>query len=88
MKEVFNGVVKKELLNAGSKSEGEYVGLVTDNGQFFPLRIKGENPFSSSKLEDFLGKTVSVEGTIYSSELFVDSASDIKVQPRPPKSRL
>ncbi len=77
----FTGVVKRETVNAGSKSEHEAVVLDTGKGPHLKLRIANGNPFHDPALDAFVGKRISVEGVPGSGLPFImiDSVADITV---------
>ncbi len=71
----FTGIVEKEPVMKGSKSEHNAHVLKTDNNTF-KLRTPGGNPFHETVFDDYLGKKVTVEGIRKISYLQVH---DIKV---------
>jgi hypothetical protein len=83
-KQTLTGTVERRRINIGSKSERDAIVIMLDNHQapHFELRIKGQHPFEVHKdLEGFVGKRVSVTGTLGSGvlALFVDKLTDIAV---------
>lgn len=80
-KSTFTGVVRRERVNVGSKSEHEAVVLDTGAGPHLKLRLNRGNPFHDPALDAFVGMRVTLEGVAGSGLPFVmvDSVADIKV---------
>jgi hypothetical protein len=74
--ETFTGVVAKEKVMRGSKSERVTLVLKTASWEL-PLRRRGGDPFYDSYFEDFIGKKVKVEGVKKISYLQVH---DIRIE--------
>lgn len=81
MKEVFNGIVQKKLLNPGSRSEQASVVLHTNDGKDLSIRINGHNPFSDPELDNLVGQRVSIQGTLYNNAVFAEKMEDISIEP-------
>lgn len=83
-KKVFNGVVKRKTLNAGSKNEHSAIVLKTAT-QTFKLNLKGDNPFENKGLAHLVDSTVKIEGRTMGSTLFIQDKADIQVINPPPR---
>ena len=68
----YRGLVIKELVAVGSKSEHEAV-MLEMNGDRLELRRMGANPFHDTMLDQLVGKDVEIEGYIYNGKLIVTS---------------
>lgn len=79
----YTGTVTKQTVAKGSKSEHQGVVLQADDGTFLRLRIDGNNPFRDPALDAFVGKRVSVKGTLHKnvSLLMIANVADIAVLP-------
>jgi hypothetical protein len=62
----YSGVVVKRRWSVGSKSEHEAVCLQTGS-QLLKLRRAGANPFQDAELQQLVGETIDVEGTLLDS---------------------
>ena len=82
IKEAFNGIVKKERVAVGSKSERDAIVLDTGNKKLV-MRLGNMNPFMPSQLEKYIGQTVSASGIAFNNTLFIGAEKDIT--PQPPK---
>ena len=71
MKQIFNGVVRREVVAQGSKSE--HTALVLDTGSTkMTLRLRGTNAFEEpAALTPFVDQRVRVQGVTSGSTLFV-----------------
>jgi len=69
----FRGKVKRKRLRAGSKSEHDAIVLVTARGKTYKLRRPGGNPFWDEELAKLENKTISGEGDLVGSELFLST---------------
>jgi len=83
-KGTYTGIVKRERINVGSKSEHEAIVLDLDTGlgPALKIQLKGDNPFQiNPALEQLVGKRVSIQGVAGSGvpALLVEKLSDIKV---------
>lgn len=80
-KQQFTGMVKKQVVNKGSKSEHEAVVLDTGDGHPVKLRIMGNNPFSDPALDKLVGMRVTFNGVAGSGvhQIFIEKESDITV---------
>jgi hypothetical protein len=80
-KKTHTGVVRRQLVNKGSKSEHNAVVLDCGDGHPVPLRVKGGNPFHDPALDPFVGMRVTLEGVALSGvhAILVDNVSDITV---------
>ncbi len=66
----FTGTVTKKLYAPGSKSEHDAVMIRIKEGEFLLKRVGG-NPFLDPVLESLVGKTISCEGTLRETSLFI-----------------
>lgn len=66
----FHGLVAKQQVARGSKSEHEAVVLQTAEG---PLKLRrvGGNAFSDAVLNQLVGQEISCEGQIHSGQLLI-----------------
>ncbi len=72
MKQIFNGVVRREVIAKGSKSE--HTALVLDTGacEKMTLRVRGTNAFEEpAALKPFVDQRVRIQGVVSGSVLFV-----------------
>jgi len=78
-KQTFIGVLRRQRVNKGSKSEHEAVVLDTGNGTPMKVQVATANPFSNPALEALVGQRVRIEGVAGSgvNALFVDSMADV-----------
>lgn len=60
---ILTGKLVHAIASAGSKSEHYSLQLQTEKGSFL-LRRKGANPFNDTSLQQYVGKTIKVTGTI------------------------
>jgi len=67
----FRGTVTRKRVGAGSKSEHDAIVLVGDRGEVYKLRRPAGNPFWDEELAKLEGKTISGEGDLVGSELFL-----------------
>ncbi len=80
--ETFNGIVRKERVAVGSKSERE--AIVLDTGtQKLVMRLGNMNPFMPQPLDTYIGQHVSVSGIAYNGTLFIGAEKDIARQNKP-----
>jgi len=77
VKQEFTGKVITQMFAKGSKSEHEAVQIEIAN-KLFVLRLKGENPFNSTKLKAFIGKKVIVKGYIQDYTFFAETILELK----------
>lgn len=79
----LTGVIDREVINKGSKSEHESIVLKTDNGMTIALKMKGANPFEiNGALKPLVGNRATITGDLANSALYVADLSDVKIQPR------
>jgi hypothetical protein len=64
------GLVIKQLVNEGSKSEHNAVCLQTD-AKLFKITRKGGNPFVDPQLDNLVGKRISCEATFLKNNLAI-----------------
>jgi hypothetical protein len=83
----FTGVLKRKLVNQGSKSEHQAIVLELADGSDLRLRVQGGNPFQNDALKSYLGKRVQINGTTTPAQplLTIDSVADIIVLGPPGK---
>jgi hypothetical protein len=74
----FRGAVKRKRLRAGSKSEHDAIVLVTTRGATYKLRRPGGNPFWDEELAKLEDKTISGEGDLVGSDLFLSRWKVVK----------
>jgi hypothetical protein len=60
----LSGRIYIELLFAGSKSEGRYPVLHTEDGRAYRAHLKGKTPAEDLTLENFEGKEVTLYGVV------------------------
>ena len=60
----ITGIVSRDLVAKGSKSERTAVVLRTQDGKQFVLRREGGNAFRDQVLEDLVGKTITGSGVV------------------------
>ena len=74
----LTGFVKRQTVNAGSKSEHEAL-VIEAEGRTFQLRVKGSNPFEQNPdLLPFLNMRVKIEQAVLMGNIAqVDKISDI-----------
>lgn len=58
----YNGIVTKDLLFIGTKSEGYYPVLNTEDGIKYRLHYKGDRTFNEITLDRFIGSRVRING--------------------------
>lgn len=58
----YSGIVTKDLLFLGSKSEGYYPVLHSEDGVKYRLHCKGDSTFNEKTLETFIGSRVRING--------------------------
>lgn len=72
MKQVFNGVVRREVVAKGSKSEHTALVLETAAAQKLTLRVRGTNAFEEpAALKPFVDQRVRIQGVVANNVLFV-----------------
>lgn len=78
-KQTFTGVLRRQRLHKGSKSEHEAVVLDTGNGNPLKVQVTGANPFSNPALDALVGQRVRVDGTTAANTntLLVEKMADI-----------
>ena len=79
-KVTVTGRVCRMTVNRGSKSEHEAVVIElpgADAPLYLPLRLKGDNPFSSKSFDPFVDSRVTVKAVLYNNVLFVDKLADV-----------
>jgi hypothetical protein len=84
MKNTYSGVLKRETVDAGSKSERMAVTLHRVGAQPLVLQLVGAHSFTDDTFDHLLGKTVSVQGVVTGSTLHVQSLGDVTVTNRGP----
>jgi hypothetical protein len=80
-KSIFTGILRRKVINPGSKSEHAAVVLELADGTNLRLRLLGDNPFESNALKPYVGMRVKIEGSLLPSPplLTIDSVADITV---------
>jgi hypothetical protein len=73
----FSGLVVKQTVGKGSKSEHDAVMLETAEGRFL-LRRQGGNPFSDPKLDRLVGKRITGTGVITGNTLIMSEWRESK----------
>jgi hypothetical protein len=73
----IKGVIKRMPLNKGSKSEQATIVIDSKKG-LFKLRKAGENPFMTTYFNDYLDKTVEIEGFINNNQFFIESINALE----------
>jgi hypothetical protein len=68
----YQGLVTKELVSQGSKSEHRAVVLRTTEGPM-KLRRVGGNPFNDPELNRLVGQKISCEGQEHAGQLLITS---------------
>lgn len=69
----FTGIVEKDIIAKGTKSEREALLLYTNNGRYI-LRRFGGNPFEmDEELSDQIGQMVTVDGDVHGTTLIFKS---------------
>ncbi|MBK7129055.1 MAG: hypothetical protein IPM74_03620 [Crocinitomicaceae bacterium] len=68
----IKGVIKRAPLNKGSKSDQVTIVIDSKKG-LFKLRKVGENPFMTTYFNDYLDKTVEIEGFLNNNQFFIES---------------
>ncbi len=79
-KQSFTGMLRKQLINKGSKSEHEAIVLDTGKGVPMKVQLQGANPFSGDPaLNKLVGQLVKIEGVAGSgvNTLFVEKMADV-----------
>lgn len=71
----YTGKVAHEDVFAGSKSEHKAWVLQTGDARYI-LRRQGEHPFMSRYFESWLGKKVTVSGSLDGMTIFVDAITE------------
>ena len=66
----FSGLVIKEIVGKGSKSEHDAVMLETKQGKFV-LRRQGGNPFRDPELDRLVGKRIEGTGVVTGNTLIM-----------------
>ena len=66
----LTGLVIKEVIGKGSKSEHDAVLLDAKEGKY-ALRLKGGNPFSDPKLDRLVGKRIRANGVLTGSTFVI-----------------
>lgn len=81
--EEYSGVVRKEVINKGSKSERDAVLLGQSDDEFLILRRKNTNPYEEdSVLESLVGQHITCKGLKAAGKVLVISSHQIQ----PPSS--
>lgn len=62
-RQIFKGVLKKEIIQQGSKSEHVGMVLIVNDKKYRIVRV-GKNPFMDDELEKLEGSCVVVEGDL------------------------
>ena len=68
---MLEGTIVFRLSNVGSKSEGVYPYIESENEIYTKIRLKGENPFENAVLKEHEGKKVSIEGSYNDNKTFI-----------------
>lgn len=69
---VVSGMVERETVDGGSKSERPAIVLLADDGQRYTLRLRDEPAFGTSKLDEIVGCRISTEGIAIDTTLIVE----------------
>lgn len=59
---IIKGTLLFQKANLGSKSEGIYPFIVTEDGERFRVTLVGDNPFENSILKTYESKKVILDG--------------------------
>ncbi len=71
IKKTFNGVVRRQRVAVGSKSEHTALVLETAN-KTFVLRVRGDSPFSEcAPAAPYVDRDVRIQGIVHKHYLFV-----------------
>lgn len=60
----LQGIVIFKLINAGSKSEGNFPFIKIDDESIIAIYLENSNPFENNNLKEFEGKEITAEGTM------------------------
>jgi len=74
----LRGIVKGILQNTGSKSEGVYFYLFTDDNCCYPIHKESDNPFENESLQRFAGKNVQTVGDFRDGYFFAREILELK----------
>jgi hypothetical protein len=84
----LTGTLRRDFVNAGSKSEHEAAILDRDDkGPSLELRLETDQPLDIASLVPLFGKRVTVDGDYddanphYRKRIFIDSINDVKLKP-------
>lgn len=73
----YQGILGYRLNHVGTRSEGMYAFLVTDEGRELPLCREGAAPFNDTFFEQFDGQRVRISATVDHGWLVVDSVETV-----------
>ncbi|MBU0800057.1 MAG: hypothetical protein KKA05_03555, partial [Alphaproteobacteria bacterium] len=73
------GILKRETVDVGSKSERTAVTLHGAGAKPLVLQLVGASSFGDDSFGHLVGKKVTVQGTVTGSTLYVQSMNDITV---------
>lgn len=68
---MIEGIIVFKQSNVGSKSQGTFPYLSTEQGELIKVRMLNENPFEHNTLQKYEGKSVALEGEFNDNGTFL-----------------